>query len=166
MKKQQPKVTYGGDVMIKPRAVEPGGQTLSISYLGTVQPVGSNDEDNVIRIGEEFDVVMDVEFTPLLSDLGAEYIVTINALNMETGNASVYNTKYTGNLPGPGETYMEFRQKFTATETGVFLLSGSIGLPASKLYDFSLGRFAGTEDPDPRGLRYKVASFYVYDPDA
>jgi hypothetical protein len=160
-------ITFGninqGDV--KPMAELPGPLYVEIINIRTVQPVGSFINDNVIELNEEFDVIMQVLFRDVLSQLQVKFVANINVLNLQTGNKALpYSIKIAGNLPGGGVSGMTLRHKFKATETGVFMLSGSIGFPTSKLVDFSLGNIAGSEPPLPAGPRLRIANFFVYDP--
>ena len=155
----------GNPADVKPLAVLPGPLYVEIVNLRTVQPVGSFINDNVIELNEEFDVIMQVLFRDVLSQLQVKFVANINVLNLQTGTKAMpYSVNIAGNLPGGGVSSMTMRHKFKATETGVFLLSGSIGFPTSKLVDFSLGNIAGSEPPLPVGPRLRVANFFVYDP--
>ena len=160
-------VTHGKDMPdMSAQAVHPGPSYVWIRRLMTVQPCGSFTFDNVIKKNEEFDVIMKVYFQDLLSELKVNYIANINVLNMKTGNiATPYSFTAKGQLPGGGVRWTTFRWKMKATETGIFLMSGSIGFPESRLFDFTLGSIAGTEPPVPQwGPTLKIANFYVYDP--
>lgn len=150
---------------ITQQAVVPGPLYLEISGLYTVQPSGSFKNDNVIKVGEAFDMVMRVSFRDILSDLNVGFVANFHSLNFKTGNlAPGYCFAINGKLPGGGVRSMTLRQKVVAQETGIFLLAGSIGLPQSSLFDFSLGHFAGSEPPHPASPKLKVANFYVFDP--
>jgi hypothetical protein len=114
--------------------------------------------DNSIVKGEDFSLVMEVEFSPLLGDLEAKYEAKFHALNLDTGNkANAYSGTIIGNLvAGTNKVTMQFDIK-NAQEEGVFLLAGSFGLPHSLLNDFSLG---GTVKS---GETRKVANFFVFE---
>jgi hypothetical protein len=156
-------ITYGQDEY-SAQAVIPGPLYLEVVRLVTVQPKGSFNYDNVIEKGEEFDIMMRVLFRDVLSQLQVKFIAHVNVLNMETGNkAGDYSFMTVGQLPGGGVKSMTLRRTLTATETGVFVMSGDIGFPTSKLFDFTLGSIAGSEPPIPTGNLLRIANFYVYD---
>jgi len=158
-------VTFGQDSQVSAKAVVSGPLYVEIFNLFTVQPKGSFNQDNVIKKGEEFDVVMRVLFRDVLSELKVNYIANLNVLNMKTGGvATPYSGVKTGKLPGGGVMHGSFRWKFKASETGIFLMCASIGFPESKLFDFSMGHIAGSEPPLPAAPTLKIANFYVYDP--
>lgn len=160
-------VSYSNDVGVSSQAVLPGPLYLEIISLRTVQPSGSFTNDNVIVKGESFDIIMKVLFRDVLSQLQVKYLANINVLNLQTGNkAATYSFEATDTLPGGGVQSMTLRKTFKASETGIFLLSGSLGFPTSKLFDFSLGSVAGSEPPIPAGPRLRIANFFVFDPDA
>lgn len=159
-------ITYGkeGYNDFTSTAVVPGPLFVEIISLRTVQPTGSFNNDNVIAKGETFDIIMQVIFRNILSELKVDFSASINVLNLETGNRSEdYSFIEQGTLPGGGVTTMTLRKQFTAQEKGIFLLSGSLGFPESKLFDFSLGSIAGSEPPFPASNRLRIANFYVFD---
>ena len=158
-------ITFGKEKEVQAQAVIPGNLYLEITSIRTVQPTGSFINDNVIEKGEDFDIIMEVLFRDVLSQLQVKFVANLDVLNLATGTKSVaYSLKASNTLPGGGVSQMTLREKFTATETGIFLLCGSIGFPTSKLFDFSMGSIAGSEGPLPAAPRLRMANFYVYDP--
>lgn len=160
-------ITFGNETDIQAQSVVPGPLYLDIFQLMTVQPSGSLRFDNVIKINEPFDIVMRVRFRDVLSELQVRFIASVNVLNMKTGSiATPYSVETVGNLPGGGTRTTTVRWKLKATETGIFLMGGSMGFPESTLFDFTLGWRAGTEPPGRQwGPSLRVANFYVYDPE-
>ena len=159
-------ITFGKDNAkdMRSLAVVPGPLYVEIVSLRTIQPSGTFNTDNVIAKGEKFDIIMQVFFRDVLSELKVDFTAKINVLNLDTGNKSAaYSFTETGTLPGGGVKTMTLRRTFVAEESGIFLLSGSLGFPESKLFDFSLGSIAGTEPPIPTGYRLEIANFYVFD---
>ena len=162
----QAEITYGPEADMEAQSVVYGPLYLDIFKLMTVQPSGTFKFDNVIKINESFDIIMGVRFRDVLSELQVKFIANVNVLNMKTGNrAAPYSVESVGTLPGGGVRSTTIRWKLKATETGIFLMGGSMGFPESRLFDFTLGWRAGTEPPGHQwGPSLRVANFYVYDP--
>jgi hypothetical protein len=160
-------VAFGREADIQAQSIIPGPLYLDIFQLMTVQPSGSLKFDNVIKVNESFDIIMQVRFRDVLSQLKVNFIANVNVLNMKTGNlATPYSVETVGTLPGGGISTTTIRWKLKATETGIFLMGGSMGFPESTLFDFTLGWQAGTEPPGHQwGPSLRVANFYVYDPE-
>ena len=161
-------ITFGRQTDIDAKSVIDGPLYLDIYKLMTVQPTGSLKFDNVIKVNESFDIIMKVRFRDVLSQLKVNFIANVNVLNMKTGNLAVpYSVETVGTLPGGGIDTAIIRWKLKATETGIFLMGGSMGFPESTLFDFTLGWQAGTEPPGFQwGPSLRVASFYIYDPES
>lgn len=161
-------ITFGRETDVEAQSVIEGPLYLDIFKLMTVQPSGSLKFDNVIKVNESFDIIMQVRFRDVLSQLQVKFIANVNVLNMKTGNLAIpYSVETVGTLPGGGVSTTIIRWKLKATETGIFLMGGSMGFPESTLFDFTLGWQAGTEPPGHQwGPSLRVANFYVYDPEA
>lgn len=157
------KIVYSNEADVQTLAEIPGPLYVEILGLRTVQPTGSFTYDNVIKEGETFDILMWVAFRDVLSQLQVNFNAQVNVLNMSTGDHSTsYSFEVNDQLPGGGVRQMMLRQTFTANEEGVFLMSGSLGFPTSRLFDFTLGSFAGSAPPIPAPQTLRVANFYVY----
>jgi len=158
-------ISYGKEADISAQALVPGPLYVEIVNLMTVQPCGSFKFDNVIQLDEEFDIVMTVLLRDVLRQLQVKYIANLNVLNMETGDkATPYSFKTSDTLDGGDNPIVHIRWKnIKATEKGIFLMSASIGFPTSRLFDFTLGRIAGSEPPIPVKNPLRIANFYVYD---